>query len=87
MDDGYAPHRSLISVIAIIAAAASFLVHSGAAGLALAVVAIVLGAIGFLLSLSSATKGGCLSVGAVVLGIVGGIGGIIRALWHFGRHL
>ncbi|MDB5288951.1 MAG: hypothetical protein JWL69_192 [Phycisphaerales bacterium] len=85
MDDLYAPHRSLASVIAIGCAIASFVVHSGAAGLALAIVAIVFGVIGLMLAMLPGTKGGCLSVSAMGLGVAGAICGIIRAVWHFGH--
>jgi hypothetical protein len=87
MDDRYAPHRSLASVVAIGCAIASFVVHSGTAGLLLAIVAIVFGIIGLMLALGPATKGGCLSVSALGLGILGAACGIIRAVWHLGHHL
>lgn len=87
MTDPYAPHKSTVSILAVAAAIASFVVHSGTAGLALAIVAIVLGIIGFFISFTPGTKGGCLSVGAMALGVVGAICGIIRAVWHLGHHL
>ena len=53
----------------------------------LAIVAIVLGLIGFLAALLPGTRGGILSVLAMGLGIIGAIAGIIRAVVHFGQHL
>lgn len=87
MADPYAPHKSIVSILAIIAAALSFYVHSGFLGLVLAIVAIVLGLIGFLASLLPRTRGGIISVLAIVLGLIGAICGIIRALYHGVHHL
>jgi uncharacterized membrane protein HdeD (DUF308 family) len=87
MPDLYAPHKSVVSLLAIVAAIASFFVHSGILGLLLAVVAIVLGLIGFLLALSPREKGGIISLMAIAFGAVGIIAGIIRAVWHFAGHL
>lgn len=87
MTDRTAPHKSLISLLAVICAIVSFFVHSGILGLVLAIAAIVLGLIGFLLALTPGLKGGGLSLLAVVLGAIGAICGIIRAIWHFGHHL
>lgn len=71
------PHFSLVSILAIVAAIASFFVHWGA-GLFLAIVAIVLGAIGVLLSLSPRVRGGFMSVFAILAGVVGIVAAIIR---------
>lgn len=83
MADRYGPHKSL----AIVAAIASFMVHSGIAGLTLAIVAVVLGLIGFLSALLPGTSGGILSVLAMGLGLIGAVCGIIRAIIHFLGHL
>lgn len=85
MPDPYAPHKSMASLLAIAAAIASFFVHSGILGLVLAIIAIVLGLIGFLLSLAPGIKGGILSLLAMVLGVIGAVAGIVRALWHAGH--
>ena len=87
MADRTAPHKSLISLLALVCAIISFFVHSGILGLVLAIIAIVLGLIGFLLALSPGLKGGGLSLVAVLLGAAGAICGIIRAIWHFAHHL
>jgi len=86
MADRTAPHKSLISLLAVICAIVSFFVHSGILGLVLAIIAIVLGLIGFLLALAPGIKGGGLSLLAMVLGAAGAICGIIRAVWHFLHH-
>ena len=82
MSDPYATHKSLVSLLAIAAAIASFFVHSGIAGILLAIVAIVLGVIGFLISFLPREKGGILSLLAMLLGVIGAICGVIRAAWH-----
>ena len=87
MADPYAPHKSLVSLLAIAAAIASFFVHAGSLGLLLAVVAIVLGVIGFLISFSPRESGGGLSLLAMLLGVIGAVSGIIRAGWHLVHHL
>jgi hypothetical protein len=87
MADPYAPHKSLVSLLAIAAAIASFVVHSGIAGLLLAIVAIMLGLIGFLVSFLPREKGGVLSLLAMLLGVIGAVCGLIRAGMHFAHHL
>ena len=87
MADPYAPHKSLVSLLAIAAAIASFFVHSGIAGLLLAIVAIVLGLIGFLVSFLPREKGGVLSLLAMFLGVIGAVCGLIRAGIHLAHHL
>jgi hypothetical protein len=74
-----APHFSLVSILAIVAAVASFFVGSGA-GLFLALAAIVLGLVGAILSLMPSTRGGIMSVFAVLAGVVGIIAAIIRLI-------
>lgn len=68
MADPYGPHKSFVSLLAVAAAIASFFVHSGVIGLALALTAIVLGIIGFLVSFSPRVSGGILSLLANVPG-------------------
>ncbi|HEY2585547.1 MAG TPA: hypothetical protein VGI81_07280 [Tepidisphaeraceae bacterium] len=86
MADSYAPHKSLASILAIIAAIASFFVH-WAPGILLAVAAIVLGLLGVALSILPRTRGGIISVLAILLGLIGIICGVIRMLYHGARHL
>jgi len=86
MADPYGPHKSTASLLAIIAAIASFCVHSGLLGLFLAVIAIVLGAIGFLLAFTPRSRGGIISLMAMAFGALGIIAGVFRALWHFAGH-
>ena len=87
MADPYAPHKSLVSLLAIAAAIASFFVHSGILGLVLAIIAIVLGVIGFLISFAPRVSGGFLSMLAMLLGVIGAICGIIRAGLHLMHHV
>ena len=87
MADPYAPHKSVVSLMAIAAAIASFFVHSGILGLLLAVVAIVLGVIGFLVSFAPREKGGGLSLLAMLLGVIGAVCGLIRAGLHLVNHV
>jgi hypothetical protein len=71
------PHFSLVSILAIVAAIASFVVGWGA-GLFLAIAAIVLGLVGVILSLLPSTRGGFMSVFAVLAGVVGIVAAIVR---------
>lgn len=87
MADPYAPHKSLVSLVAIAAAIASFFVHSGIAGLLLAIIAIVLGLTGFLVSFLPREKGGVLSLLAMFLGVIGAVCGLIRAGIHLVNHV
>ena len=64
------PHFSIPSIIAIAAAIAIFFVRPGA-GLALAIVAIVFGVIGFLLSFAPSIRGGVISVFSLILASIG----------------
>jgi hypothetical protein len=87
MSDPYAAHKSIPSILAIVAALLSFWVQSGIAGIVLAITAIVLGVIGFLLSLAPGIEGGVLSLAAMLLGIIGAVCGLLRAAFHLGQHL
>ena len=86
MSNSAGRHRNLASLLAIIAAIASFFVHSGVLGLILAVAAIIFGAMGFLLSFLPGVRGGCISVVAMLLGLLGGLAGIVRAGIHIANH-
>jgi hypothetical protein len=74
---------SIASIIAIIAAIFSF--NFGAVlGLILAAVAFIFGAIGLVLALSPGTRGGMLSILAVMLSVIGVIAAIVKAImWFF----
>lgn len=70
---------SITSILAIIAAVLSFKV-SAILGLLLAAVAFIFGAIGIVLALSPKTRGGGLSILAVILSFIGVIAAIIKAV-------
>lgn len=72
------PHFSIPSIIAIGAAIASFFAGAGA-GFALAIVAIVFGVIGFLLSLAPSVRGGVTSVLSMILACIGIVIAIVKA--------
>lgn len=73
---------SIPSIIAIIAAIASFYVGA-ILGLLLAAVAFVFGAIGLVLALSPKTRGGIMSIIAVILSFIGVIAAIVKAVTYF----
>jgi len=73
------PHYSIPSILALVAAIASFFVSAGT-GFLLAMVAIVCGALGFILSLSPSIRGGMISVVSLCLAGLGVIVAIIRAI-------
>jgi hypothetical protein len=75
-----APAFSIPSIIAIIAAIASFFFGAGL-GMILAVVAIVAGIIGVLMSLSPRVRGGIVSVFSVVAGAIGIIAAVIKLIF------
>jgi hypothetical protein len=70
-------HFSIPSIIAIVAVIWSFFVGAGA-GLILAVIAIIAGVIGLLLSLAPSIRGGVTSMVSIVLGVIGIIAAIVR---------
>lgn len=74
---------SITSILAIIAAILSFNVGA-IGGLLLAAVAFILGLLGAVLALSPKTRGGGLSIFAVILSFIGVIAAIIKAImWFF----
>mgnify|MGYP001168763645 CR=1 FL=1 len=77
------PIFSIASVLSIVCAIGSFM--SGAIlGLILAVLAIVFGSFGTLLSLSPHRRGGVMSTFAMVAGIIGIVAAVFKAiLWFF----
>ena len=74
---------SVASIVAIIAAILSF--NFGAIlGLVMAALALIFGVIGLILALKPDTRGGGLSILAVILSFVGVIAAIIKAvIWIF----
>lgn len=68
---------SIISILAIVAAVCSFLVGAGL-GFLLAAVAIILGLIGVVMSLSPSVRGGMISILSIVAGVIGIIAAIVR---------
>ncbi|MEP4077840.1 hypothetical protein [Haloferula sp.] len=75
---------SIPSILAIVAAIASFF-QGATFGLILAVIAIIFGIIGVLLSLSAKKRGGIVSFASVAAGLIGIIAAIIKAsLYLFG---
>ncbi len=82
METGRArPHYSIPSLIAIGAAIASFFVGA-AGGIILAIVAIVFGVIGVIVSLAPSERGGLISVLSIILAAIGVVVAIIRAVGH-----
>ncbi len=74
---------SITSIIAIIAAVLSFNVGP-ILGLILAAVAFIFGVLGVILALSPKTRGGALSILAVILSFIGVIAAIVKAfMWIF----
>jgi hypothetical protein len=73
------PHFSIPSIIAIGAAIAAFFVRPGA-GFALAIVAIIFGVFGFLLSLAPSIRGGIVSFFSIILASIGIVAAIIKAI-------
>ncbi len=71
------PHFSIPSIIAIAAAIGSFYVGAFG-GFILAIVAVVFGVIGFLLSLLPSVRGGFVSLLSLVLACIGIIAAIIK---------
>lgn len=69
----------LLSLLAIAAGIGSFFVHWGLA-LVLAVVAILFGAIGFIVALLPGRRGGVLSIVAIVMGAIGVVAALLRLM-------
>lgn len=80
METGQAkPHFSIPSLIAIGAAIASFFV-SAMGGFILALIAIVFGIIGVMLSLSPSVRGGFVSVLSLIMAAIGIVVAIAKAI-------
>jgi len=72
---------SIASIIAIVAAIATFFVGAGAQFL-IAIVAIVFGAIGMILALSPRKRGGIASTMAVVIALIAIVVAVLRGIIH-----
>lgn len=72
---------TIASLIALVAAIASFF-QGATFGLLLAIVAIIFGFIGVLLSLSARKRGGIVSFTAVIAGGIGIVAAIIKGLLY-----
>jgi len=77
-----APHFSLVSILAVIAAVISFATHSVVLGFLMAIVAIILGALGFVIALLPGVRGGVVSVISFIGGALGIIIALIRLIGH-----
>lgn len=73
---------SIPSIISVIAAIFSFRVGA-TGGFVLAVIAIVFGLIGFLLSLSPSVRGGIISMIGIFAGLIGIVAAVIKAIQWF----
>jgi phage-related protein len=73
------PHFSIPSIIAVASAIVAFFVRPGA-GFALAIVAIVFGFVGFLLSFAPSIRGGIVSVLSIILASIGIVVAVLRAI-------
>jgi hypothetical protein len=78
------PHFSIPSIVALAAAIASFFVAPGLQFI-LALVAIVFGVIGLILSFSPSIRGGIISTFSLVVAAIGIVVAIIRAIESFRR--
>ena len=70
---------SIPSIIALVAALLSFMTGA-VAGLILAIIAIIFGVIGVLLSFSSRTRGGLVSTLSLLAGFIGIVAALIKAI-------
>ena len=70
---------SIPSIIAIIAAIASFPVGA-LMGFLLAIVAVIFGALGFMLSLSPKVRGGMVSTLAIFAGVLGLLAAVVKGV-------
>lgn len=73
------PHFSIPSLIAVGAAIASFFVGA-AGGFILAIIAIVFGIIGVMLSMSPSVRGGVVSIFSLILAAIGIVVAVIKAI-------
>ena len=72
---------SIPSILAVVAAIASFF-QGATLGLLLAIVAILLGGLGILLSLSDRKRGGIASIVSILAGVLGIIAAVIKGMLY-----
>jgi len=72
--------KSMPSILAIIAAIVSLFFAGAIWGFLLAIAAIVLGVIGFLMSAAPRISGGIMSIIAIVMGVIGIIVSLLKAV-------
>ena len=75
-----APAFSIPSIIAIVCAIASFM-FGAALGFTLAIIAIIAGLIGVLLSLSPRVRGGMVSTLSILAGVVGIVAAVFKLVF------
>ncbi len=81
-DSKPSPIFSIASILSVLCAVGSFM--AGAIfGLILAVLAILLGSFGAMLSLSPHRRGGVLSTFAMVAGVIGIVAAVFKAIFFF----
>jgi hypothetical protein len=73
------PHFSLPSIIAIVAAIASYFSRAGT-GFFLAIVAIVCGVLGVMISMAPSVRGGFISTLSLIAGAIGIVVAIIKMI-------
>ena len=76
-DRRVSPSFSIPSILAIVCAIGSFMTGAGL-GMLLAILAIVFGAIGVLLSLSPRVRGGMMSIFSVLAGVIGIVAAVFK---------
>ena len=80
-----APHFSIPAILAVIAAFISFGTHSAALGFFMAIIAILLGVVGFLIAFLPGVRGGIVSFISIGAGLLGIIVAIARLIGHAGN--
>ena len=75
------PVRSTASILAIVAAIASFIVDNAMLKFGLAIVGVLVGLVGFLKAASPRVRGGILSLFAIIVAMAGLLWSVIDALF------
>ena len=78
-----APVKSLASILAIVCAIGSFMVHNAAGKFSLAVAGVLLGLVGLARALSPRVSGGLLSLLAITVAVIGLLAAILDAVGLF----
>jgi hypothetical protein len=74
------PHFSIPSILAVICAVVSLMSHAGW-GFFLAIAAIILGVIGFLIALMPGVRGGIVSMISIVAGLIGIVAAVFKLIF------